>query len=104
MFFQLQIPTNAKPGDTISQQMDNGTIIMFTVPPGAVPGTIIKIPIQNQTVSQNNNNNLNSLNDNTIYYGSHGGGFGSTNSPILQLLHYSHKNNKKIIPISTFKP
>ena len=61
---QVQIPTNAKPGDTISQQMNNGTAVVFTVPPGAGPGAIIQIPIQNQTVSQNNNNNLNSLNEN----------------------------------------
>ena len=56
---QVQIPTNAKPGDTISQQMNNGTAVVFTVPPGAGPGAIIQIPIQNQTVSQNNNKNLN---------------------------------------------
>ena len=46
MFFQLQIPTNAKPGDRISQLMDNGTMVIFTVPPEVIPGTRIKIPMQ----------------------------------------------------------
>ena len=37
------------------------------------------------------------LQNNTIYYGSHGGGFGATNVPILHILQYSYKNKKKII-------
>tara|TARA_B100001142_G_scaffold325505_1_gene379229 strand:+ start:11240 stop:12136 length:897 start_codon:yes stop_codon:yes gene_type:complete len=32
-----------------------------------------------------------------IYWGTHAGGFGATNNPILHILYYSYKNNKKII-------